>query len=99
MYSSGHEKVSIMIMSPGIAKHLIEVVTQRPDCAKDASLRKEPLMPTPLPEYPWQMIGSDLFMLDGTTYMYLLVVDYYSRYPERSGFRENPTNVLIFVAR
>ena len=33
-----------------------------------------------LPEYPWQIAGTDLFEIDGTHY--LLIVDYFSRYPE-----------------
>jgi len=49
-------------------------------CAKDAHHYKEPLMPTALPEYPWQVIGSDLFELKGINYF--LIVDYFSRYPE-----------------
>ena len=37
-------------------------------------------MTSPLPDYPWQVIGTDLFELKGITY--LLVMDYFSRYPE-----------------
>ena len=33
-----------------------------------------------LPNYPWHIIGTDLFQHKGTTY--LLVVDYFSRYPK-----------------
>ena len=40
------------------------------------------MISTPLPEYPWQVVGSDLFYHKGTTY--LLVVNYFSRYPEIS---------------
>ena len=42
--------------------------------------RKQPLIPTPLPDYPWQKVATDLFHLNGATY--LLTVDYFSRYPE-----------------
>lgn len=37
-------------------------------------------MPTVLPDYPFQKIGSDLFVLDGTTY--LITVYYFSWYPK-----------------
>jgi len=37
-------------------------------------------MTSQLPEYPWQVVGTDLFEIDGTHY--LLTVDYFSRYPE-----------------
>ena len=38
----------------------------------------EPLIPTPVPEYPFQKVGADLFTLDGITY--LLTVVYYSKW-------------------
>ena len=49
-------------------------------CAKQSQLQKAPLIPTPLPDYPWQQISRDLFKLGGQHY--LLVVDYFSRFPE-----------------
>ena len=44
-------------------------------CSRDKVPNKEPLMQTSLPQHPWQKIGSDLFVQNGTTY--LLVVDYF----------------------
>ena len=41
---------------------------------------KEPMVPTVLPDRPWQMLGVDLLDFNGQQYM--VVVDYYSRYIE-----------------
>ena len=49
-------------------------------CAKESRQGKEPLMTLELPKYPWQVVGTDLFELNKLNY--LLVVDYFSRYPE-----------------
>ena len=53
---------------------------QCPQCAKSFSPNWEPLLPSPLPDHPWEKVGADLFDLQGTTY--LLVVDYFSQNPE-----------------
>ena len=50
---------------PAIPAQLNEAIANCRDCARDTVLRKESLMQTPLPEYPWQVVGTDLFMLKG----------------------------------
>ena len=42
--------------------------------------RQAPLMASPPPDYPCQVVGTDFFELDRKHY--LIVVDYFSRYPE-----------------
>ena len=49
-------------------------------CVRERTNHKQSLIPSKLPEYPWQKVGTDLFMLDGTTN--LITSNYYSRYPE-----------------
>ena len=50
--------------------HLCEIYTS---CQK-------PMHSSELPKYPWQKVATDHFELNKQSY--LLVVDYYSRYPE-----------------
>ena len=42
----------------------------------------EPLIPHPIPDRPWKKVGVDIFTLYGK--VYLIVVDYYSKYPKVS---------------
>ena len=63
---------------PGISKDLERFVKQCLVCAKRSVPRKEPMIPSELPKYPWQKVGTDLFELKGATF--LIVVDYFSRY-------------------
>ena len=57
-----------------------QMVKSCPACTKDSFQNCEPMIASSLPNYPWQIIGTDLFLHKGTTY--LLVVDYFCRYPE-----------------
>ncbi|XP_037515008.1 uncharacterized protein K02A2.6-like [Rhipicephalus sanguineus] len=55
--------------------------------------RAEPLLPTPSVEYPWHQVGVDLFHLEGQHF--LLLVDYYSRYPEVITLRNTSSQAVI----
>ena len=65
---------------PGASKDIETLIQNCPQCCKMATPRKEPLMSSSLPAHPWETVAADLFELKGTSY--LLVVDYFSRFPE-----------------
>ena len=73
-------RVRSSVWWPNISSQVTEMVKKCPKCAKMAIQRKEPMIVSPLPEFPWKVIGTDLFELDKKHY--LLVVDYFPRYPE-----------------
>ena len=63
-----------------VARNVEKLVKTCSHCTQESIPRKEPLMPTALPEYPWQKVGSDMFTLNGANYV--IVTDYFSRFPE-----------------
>ena len=65
---------------PEISKQIDKVIQDCQTCSQNFPNRSEPLIPTQLPERPWQKVGSDLFEIKGKSY--LLVIDYFSRYVE-----------------
>ena len=81
---------------PGISTQIATLVENCQPCNQHRHQHPEPLMPTPLPERPWQMIGSDLFTLKNTNY--LLVVDYYSRYVEVITLRGSTSSKSVIAA-
>ena len=67
---------------PGINKDIETIISKCTLCQKyQASQQKEPLDPIlpDVPNVPWHTIGTDLFSLDGETY--LIIADYFSKYP------------------
>ena len=52
---------------PGITSQLKQLIQNCGTCCKNARPRREPLLTTPLPEYPWQKIATDLLELHGVT--------------------------------
>ncbi|XP_061129807.1 uncharacterized protein K02A2.6-like [Syngnathus typhle] len=66
---------------PGINKDIEEMTQQCETCLKHHYKQtKEPMLIVDPPTAPWQKVGTDLFHLHGKDY--LLVIDYYSNYPE-----------------
>ena len=55
--------------------------------------QKEPLLPHEVPQRPWQKLGADIFELNSKSY--LLVVDYYSKYPELCLLRDKTAGSVI----
>ncbi|KAK3731256.1 hypothetical protein RRG08_025799 [Elysia crispata] len=43
---------------------------------------KEPLKPHPVPQAPWKKLGMNIYSLMAAGKDYLVVVDYFSKYPE-----------------
>ena len=64
----------------GAASQVQQFVENCREDAEETCQQKEPLLPTTLPDYPWQMVPTDLCELAGDHY--LIAVDYFSRYPE-----------------
>ena len=80
---------------PGITRQITEMVQQCRKCARESPPQREPLTLSGLPAFPWQRVATDLFCLHESTY--LLVVDYFSRYPEVIKMR-NTTSICIIEA-
>ena len=74
------ERARSAVWWPGMMSQMKRLVKTCGVCVKHAAPVTEPMIPSKLPDYPWQIIASDLFQLQGKTY--LLLVDYFSRYPD-----------------
>jgi len=62
----------------GLSRQLADVVNNCTKCFKEGRQPPEASMPSAFPSLPWQKVATDLFHWKGS--VYLLIVDYYSRY-------------------
>ena len=69
------------VWQPGISKQINEMIQNSKTC-QNFQIQSEPMIPSTLPQRPWEKIGNDLFELKGKSY--LLLIDYFSRYIHRS---------------
>ena len=74
-------------------RQLEETVKSCPECLKYSPLQPEPLIPSKLPQLPWQNVGTDLFEWNKSSY--LLVVDYYSRWIEVSKLKSTTAQEVV----
>ena len=66
---------------PGMNKAIEHTIANCDVCQEHRdSNPKEPMLPGPMPERPWEVVATDLFQWSGRDY--LLMVDYYSRFIE-----------------
>lgn len=66
---------------PGMNGRIKELIAKCTTCLQfKRQNRSEPLKPHSIPDRPWEKVGVDYFYFKGSDY--LLVVDFYSKYPE-----------------
>ena len=78
--SKSRQRANTSVWWPGISRDIANLVQNCTTCQKLRPTPHEPLLVSPFPSRPWEKLGMDLFELDKHTY--LIVVDYFSRWPE-----------------
>ncbi|MGH0128263.1 UNVERIFIED_CONTAM: hypothetical protein FKN15_034099 [Acipenser sinensis] len=79
---------------PGMSLDIERMIGKCETCLKyHKKQAREPMMVADLPTVPWQKVGTDLFHLNGKDY--LLVIDYFSNYPEMALLSSTSANCVI----
>jgi len=86
-------RARILVFWPGMNKEIEDMVKRCSACMEFRfNNQKVTLMPKPMPEWPWQVVGTDLFQLENIDY--LIITDYYSRFFKVAKV-ENTKNVTV----
>ena len=88
-------RVSTSVWWPAVSTEMEAYVRSCPTCMKNTPAPIEPLLQSELPSHPWERVAADLFQLGKD--IYLLVVDYYSRYMEVQKLKST-TSASVIVA-
>ncbi|UYV60361.1 K02A2.6-like [Cordylochernes scorpioides] len=79
---------------PGMNKEIEELINNCSICQQTSRANlKEPMLPHQAPDYPWQKVGIDIFQIESLKY--LLILDYFSKYPEIYQLQDMTTDTII----
>ncbi|UYV69910.1 K02A2.6-like [Cordylochernes scorpioides] len=78
---------------PRISQEIGELVKNCPNCIEERSNPQQPLIVSDFPSRPWEKVGIDHFYLKGK--YYLLIADYYFRFPELALLEDQTTHSTI----
>lgn len=90
-------RASNSVWWPGITKDIETFIQSCPACLKNTPPAREPLLPTKLPDYPWERVATDLFELKQSTY--ILVIDYFSRFIEVKKLTSTTASSVIIALK
>ena len=77
-----------------MTKQIEDIVTNCLTCQElRSSNPREAMLPHEIPQYPWQIAATDLFLWNDVNY--ILVVDYYSRYWKIASLRSTTSTAVI----
>ena len=83
---------------PGINSAIDDLVSKCSTCQQhQRSNQREPLIPQEVPERPWATVAADIFYYKGRDY--LLVVDYFSKYPEVARLSSKNSEAVIMAMK
>ena len=86
-------KARTAVWWPKISSDIERQVASCQVCRHHAIVALEPLLPTPLPDLPWQIVAMDLF--EHSNKHYIIIVDYFSRYIELIELRSQTAESVI----
>ena len=88
------ERAKMSVWWPKISQEIDDFLKRCDFCiCYRAGNPNESLKPTPLPDRPWQKVGTDILKLDGE--YFLVVKDYFSRYLEIVKLSPLTSNTII----
>jgi transposase InsO family protein len=83
---------------PGMSSEITEMISRCSTCLEfRRKHQREPMQPLPPTTEAWTRVGTDLFTMQGKDY--LLVVDYYTNYPEISLLPDTTSSTVIKHAK
>ena len=99
---AGMEKCKLraqeVIYWPNISKDIETHIGKCPVCATySKSNPAEPMIPHDIPSRPWSKLGADVLEYGGRSY--LVVVDYYSKYPEVHQLTNKTASGIVSVLK